>query len=227
MQNGGSTWAFAWSVPVARQPGCLAKDRTQTLRGVVGFRSFGRFPVPWQQRVQFVPLVRPDTMRSSTSLSQANGSTSFSFADWIRVAMIAQCFPPLSEPANKAFSRPRATGRMARSTVLVSSSRRPSSRNRISPLQWFNAYRIAWARAERPEMRPSVSANHACIASMSGRLRCSRTRRRTSAGWPRISSRLVERGDLAHDPAAGGGTWHEGPDRMPHFPRDRYHGIPR
>ena len=59
MQNGGSTWAFAWSVPVVRQPGCLAKDRTETLRGVAGFRSFGRFPVPWQQRVQFVPLGAP------------------------------------------------------------------------------------------------------------------------------------------------------------------------
>ena len=57
MQNGGSTWAFAWSVAVAWQPGCLAKDRTQRLRGVAGFRSLSRFPVPWQQRVQFV-LVR-------------------------------------------------------------------------------------------------------------------------------------------------------------------------
>jgi hypothetical protein len=59
MQNGGSTWAFAWSVPVARRPGCLAKDGAQTLRGVVGFRRFSRFPVPRQQRVQFVPLGAP------------------------------------------------------------------------------------------------------------------------------------------------------------------------
>ena len=56
MQNGGSTWAFGCSVPVARQPLCLAKDCTQALRGVVGFRGVGCFPVPWQQRVQFVPL---------------------------------------------------------------------------------------------------------------------------------------------------------------------------
>src|SRR5712671_4149593 len=59
MRNGGSTWAFAWSVPVARQPGCSAKDRTQTLGGVAGFRSLNRFPVPWQQRVQFVPPGAP------------------------------------------------------------------------------------------------------------------------------------------------------------------------
>jgi hypothetical protein len=59
MQSGGSTWAFSMSVPVARHRGCLAKDRAQTLRGVVGFRSFGRFPVPRQQRVQFVALGAP------------------------------------------------------------------------------------------------------------------------------------------------------------------------
>ena len=35
-------------------------------------------------------LVRPDTMRSSTSVSQANGSTPFNFADCTSVAMIAQ-----------------------------------------------------------------------------------------------------------------------------------------
>src|ERR1700704_215891 len=59
MQSGGSTWAFAMSVPVARHRGCLAKDGAQTLRGVVGFRGFSRFPVPRQQRVQFVPLGAP------------------------------------------------------------------------------------------------------------------------------------------------------------------------
>ena len=49
----------------------------------------------------------------------ADGAVNRAVADWIRVAMIAQCRPPLLEPANKAFFRPRATGRMARSTVLV------------------------------------------------------------------------------------------------------------
>jgi hypothetical protein len=40
--------------------------------------------------------------------------------------MIDQCRPPLSEPSNKAFLRPKGTSRIARSTVLVSSSARPS-----------------------------------------------------------------------------------------------------
>ena len=35
-------------------------------------------------------LVCPDTMRSSTSVNQASGSTLFSFAVWISVATIAQ-----------------------------------------------------------------------------------------------------------------------------------------
>jgi hypothetical protein len=37
-------------------------------------------------------------MRFNTSVNHANGSTSLSFAVWISVATIAQCFPPLSEP---------------------------------------------------------------------------------------------------------------------------------
>jgi len=35
-------------------------------------------------------FVRPETTRSSTSVSHANGSTSFNFADTISVATIAQ-----------------------------------------------------------------------------------------------------------------------------------------
>ena len=55
-----------------------------------------------------VLLVRAETMRCRTSVSQASGSTLFSLADWISVATIAQCSPPLGEPANNAFLRPRA-----------------------------------------------------------------------------------------------------------------------
>jgi hypothetical protein len=40
-----------------------------------------------------------------------------------------------SDPANRWFLRPSAMGRMARSTVLLSSWRRPSSRNRQRALQ--------------------------------------------------------------------------------------------
>ena len=54
-------------------------------------------------------------------------------------ATIAQRAAPLSEPANRWFLRPRATGRMARSTVLLSSSMRPSSRKRQSACQRVRA----------------------------------------------------------------------------------------
>jgi len=44
-------------------------------------------------------------MRSSTSVNQASGSTSFSFAVWISDATMAQWRPPLSAPGNRAFFR--------------------------------------------------------------------------------------------------------------------------
>src|SRR3954453_14442158 len=43
-------------------------------------------------------LVWPETVRSSTSVSQACGSTPFSFAVATRLATIAQCRAPPSEP---------------------------------------------------------------------------------------------------------------------------------
>jgi hypothetical protein len=45
----------------------------------------------------------------------------------IREVMVAQCSAPPSNPANNAFFRLSAIGRMERSTVLLSSSMRPSS----------------------------------------------------------------------------------------------------
>ena len=48
-------------------------------------------------------------------------------------------YSPSSEPANRLFFLPRAMGRMLRSTTLVSSSTRPSSRNRPSPSMWRSA----------------------------------------------------------------------------------------
>ena len=84
-------------------------------------------------------MVRPETMRSSTSVSQASGSIPFSFALATRLATIAQWRAPPSLPANKALRRPRAIGRIVRSTVLVSSSSRPSFRNNTSPSQWRRA----------------------------------------------------------------------------------------
>src|SRR5258707_10116567 len=51
--------------------------------------------------------------------------------------MQAQFSAPWSWPAKSAFLRLRTMGRMPRSTMLVSSSMRPSSRKRTSPSQWF------------------------------------------------------------------------------------------
>ena len=68
-----------------------------------------------------------------------HGSTSFSLAVAMREQTVAQRTPPPSEPANRWFFRPSATGRIARSTGLLSSSIRPSSRKRMSPSQWFKA----------------------------------------------------------------------------------------
>ena len=80
-------------------------------------------------------LVLPETRRSSTSVSQASGSTPFNFAVPIRVIAIAQCSAAPSDPANKAFFRATATPFMPRSTTLVSISSRPSSRNSTRPDQ--------------------------------------------------------------------------------------------
>jgi hypothetical protein len=47
--------------------------------------------------------------------------------------------PPSSPLTNSALLRLRQIGRRARSTMLVSASMRPSSRNRTRPLRWFSA----------------------------------------------------------------------------------------
>ena len=55
----------------------------------------------------------------------------------ISEAMQAQFSAPSSWPANNAFLRLSTIGRMPRSTLLVSSSMRPSSRKRMRPSQRF------------------------------------------------------------------------------------------
>jgi hypothetical protein len=52
-----------------------------------------------------------------------------------------QCWAPPSDPANSAFLRVSAMGRIVRSTALESISIRPSSRNRPSPCQRASGYR--------------------------------------------------------------------------------------
>ena len=53
---------------------------------------------------------------------------------------MAQFWAPASCPANRAFLRFRAMGRMVRSTGLLSISIRPSVRNRFRPCQYLAMY---------------------------------------------------------------------------------------
>jgi hypothetical protein len=64
-------------------------------------------PSPGQQALE---LVGPGTMCSSTSVSHAKGSTPFSFAVATGLATIAQRRAPPSEPATRAFFRPKPDG---------------------------------------------------------------------------------------------------------------------
>ncbi len=54
-------------------------------------------------------------------------------------AEIAQVWPPPSSPQNRLFFFPMEIGRIERSTVLVSGSSRPSSRNKVRPAQRSSA----------------------------------------------------------------------------------------
>ena len=56
-------------------------------------------------------------------------------AELISEASTAQRSPPRCDPANSAFFLPSGIGRMPRSTVLLSTSTRPSTRNTVSPSQ--------------------------------------------------------------------------------------------
>ena len=63
------------------------------------------------------------------------GLIKFSFSVSISDATMAHLSAPPSLPANSEFFRRKLTGRMARSTGLVSRSMRPSSRNRLRAVQ--------------------------------------------------------------------------------------------
>ena len=71
--------------------------------------------------------------------------------------MAAARSPPASDPANSQFLRPKASGRIARSTGLLSIAKVPSSMKRVSASQRDSAYRIAPAMSLRPETRCSVA----------------------------------------------------------------------
>ena len=75
----------------------------------------------------------PLTMRVRTSVRYASGSMAFSLQVSIKDATVAKCSALPSEPANSAFLRLSAIGRMDRSMVLLSSSMRPSPMKIVRP----------------------------------------------------------------------------------------------
>ena len=81
MKDNGSavtTGVFGRSRELARHPVLAASS------------SLAAFQVHGSNSSSSWYLVRPETTRSSTSVSHANGSTSFNFADTINVATIDQ-----------------------------------------------------------------------------------------------------------------------------------------
>src|SRR3954454_6833502 len=82
---------------------------TQAASAVPASRS--AFQAHGNKHASSCALVWPETVRSSTSVSQAKGSTPLSFAVATRLATIAQWRAPPSEPANRAFLRPKAITR--------------------------------------------------------------------------------------------------------------------
>src|SRR3954451_14593910 len=68
--------------------------------------SRSAFQAQGSSRASSCALVRPETTRSSTSVSHARGSMPLSFAVAIRLATIAHQHAPPSDPANKVLLRP-------------------------------------------------------------------------------------------------------------------------
>ena len=112
---------------------------TGTSPGFDRFGLPGRLPVPWEQRLEFVPFGAPgyDAFQYIGEPGQWFDAVQFRALDERRNDRPMPSAAVISR--EKCILRVIVTGRMARSTVLVSSSSRPSSRNKIKPLQWFIA----------------------------------------------------------------------------------------
>ena len=107
-----------------------------------------------------------------------------------RVARVAsptttrfQCLQTLDEGVYNNSRIP--IGRIERSTVLVSTSTRPSVRNTVRPPQWPSVYLIASARGNLAEMSLSTLVSRDFSSSMSGLLSDLRAASRMSALVPR------------------------------------------
>src|SRR3954451_21376559 len=96
-----------------------------------------------------------------------------------------------SLPAKSAFFRPSAIGRMVRSTVFVSTSIRPSSKNTVRPAQWPSIYLIASTRLDRLGRSARAVISLVFRASMIGFVSACRTARRSAALRPRIRASIA------------------------------------
>lgn len=101
-----------------------------------------------------------------------------------RLQTIAHRAPQPSLPANGWFFLPRATGQIGRSTGLVSSSMRPSCKNRVSqPAREPIADRLSEVPAIRQlRLQPALER----VDNRADNSR--RAARRSAADWPRIAA---------------------------------------
>ena len=129
-------------------------------------------------------LGQPAAIRSSVCVSHALGSTSLSRAVASNDAIVAQVAPPASDPANKVFFRVMQIGRIARSTLLLSSSTRPSSRKRRNSVLRESEYRIASAIFDLPEICVSSLSHRAMSSSTIGADARRRASRRVCGSLP-------------------------------------------
>ena len=122
-------------------------------------------------------------MRSSTSASQACGSTSLSFAVTIRLLKNAARWPPRSEPAKSHALRPRARAaqcplrsvvRHAHASVVEEAGRRTASGRACSP--------SPWRRRRRAAGGPVPPASKLSRAATRGAERSRRSASRSSRG---------------------------------------------
>jgi hypothetical protein len=95
-------WTNSRRRPGIDRCGSLLSLRTGKSPGFGRFDLPGRLPLPRQQCLEFVPFGAPGYDAFKYIGEPASGSTPFNFALWTRVAMIAQCSPPLSGPGHSA-----------------------------------------------------------------------------------------------------------------------------
>ena len=95
---------------------------------------------------------------------------------------MAQFCAPASWPAKRLFLRPRAMGRMVRSTVLESISMRPSVKNRTNPSQYLAMYLSASPVGDLAETCNRAWSSQALNVAIKGADLVCRTTNRSGGG---------------------------------------------